>query len=261
MAAVTVLVVVAASLLITRVGAVALMLTGMSRESSRFQARSAFFGVGFTTAEAEAVVSHPVRRRIIAWLILLGNAGVVSVLGTLIISFGGHSHDTLLRAVVLGAGLLLLALFAASRPVDRVLTRVIRRGLGRWSDLDVRDYSAVLELEGGYNVSELLVEETDWIAGRRLAEVTLRDEGVVVLGIRRAGGAYLGAPDGDTIVRAGDVLTVYGREERVCELDRRARGADGDAAHATAVREQEELEAEEDALDPAGVRTPDPSGT
>lgn len=260
-AVVTVFVVVAASLLITRVGAVALMLTGMSRESSRFQARSAFFGVGFTTAESEAVVGHPVRRRIIAWLILLGNAGVVSVLGTLIITFGGQHNDTLLRAAILAAGLLLLALFGVSRPVDRVLTRLIRRALGRWSDLDVRDYSAVLELEGGYMVSELLVEEQDWVAGRRLAEVTLRDEGVVVLGVHRSGGAYLGAPDGDTIVRPGDVLTVYGREERVCELDRRARGADGDVAHATAVREQEELEAEEDALDPAAVSPPGPSGT
>src|ERR671932_1767602 len=104
MAIVAVFAVVLASLLITRVGAVALMLTGMSRESSRFQARSAFFGVGFTTAEAEAVVTHPVRRRIIAWLILLGNAGVISVLGTLIISFGGDRQDALRRALILGAG-------------------------------------------------------------------------------------------------------------------------------------------------------------
>jgi TrkA-C domain len=211
MAIVAVFVVVAASLLITRVGAVALMLTGMSRESSRFQARSAFFGVGFTTAEAEAVVGHPVRRRIIAWLILLGNAGVVSVLGTLLISFRADTSDTLVRVVVLVAGLLVLTLLAASRPVDRMLTRLIRRILGRFSDLDVRDYSAVLELEGGYTVAELLVEDSDWIAGRHLAEVTLRDEGVVVLGVHRRGGSYIGAPDGDTIVRAGDVLTVYGR--------------------------------------------------
>jgi TrkA-C domain len=253
MAIVTVLAVVIASLLITRVGAVALMLTGMSRESSRFQARSAFFGVGFTTAEAEAVVSHPVRRRIIAWLILLGNAGVISVLGTLVISFSGQDENRLLRAAVLAAGLVLLALLGASRPVDRMLTRLIRRALGRWTDLDVRDYSAVLELEGGYTVAELLVEESDWIAGRRLAEVTLRDEGVVVLGVHRGGGAYIGAPDGDTIVRAGDVLTVYGREERVRELDRRAHGDEGDAAHAAAVHEQEELEAEEEARDPAAV--------
>jgi hypothetical protein len=261
MAVVTVFIVVAASLLITRVGAVALMLTGMSRESSRFQARSAFFGVGFTTTEAEAVVSHPVRRRIIAWLILLGNAGVVSVLGTLVISFGGDRGNTLARAGALVAGLVLLTLFAASRPVDRMLTRVIRRALGRWTDLDVRDYSAVLELEGGYTVSELVVEEQDWIAGRRLAEVTLRDEGVVVLGVHRPGGGYIGAPDGDTVVRPGDVLTVYGREERVCELDRRAHGTEGDAAHARAVREQEELEAQEDELDAEAVTPSDPSGT
>jgi uncharacterized transporter YbjL len=164
--------------------------------------------------------------------------------------------------VVLVAGLLLLALLGVSRPVDLMLTRLIRRLLRRFSDLDVRDYSAVLELEGGYTVAELLVEESDWIAGRRLGEVTLRDEGVVVLGIHRAGGgAYIGAPDGDTIVRAGDVLTVYGREERVCELDRRARGDEGDAAHAAAVHEQEELEAEEEALDPAAVSPPGASGT
>jgi hypothetical protein len=237
------------------------MLTGMSRESSRFQARSAFFGVGFTTSESESVVNHPVRRRIVAWLILLGNAGVVSVLGTLIISFGGQRNDVLIRAVVLAAGLLLLALLAASRPVDRLLTRVIRRALGRWSDIDVRDYSAVLELHGGYTVSELLIEEQDWLAGWRLSQVTLRDEGVIVLGVHRGGGTNLGAPDGDTIIRAGDVLTVYGLEERVAELDRRAHGEAGDAAHADAVREQEALEAEEEALDPAAVSPPGPSGT
>lgn len=41
------------SLLVTRIAAMALMLTGMSREAARFQARSAFTGVGFTTQEAE----------------------------------------------------------------------------------------------------------------------------------------------------------------------------------------------------------------
>jgi TrkA-C domain len=248
-AVITILVVLFASLLIVRVGAVALALTGMAREAARFQARSAFFGVGFTTAEAESVVSHPVRRRIIAWLILLGNAGVISVLGTLVISFGSGGGNTLARIALLLAGLLVLGALAASRPVDRMLTRLIRRALSRWTDLDVRDYSAVLELEEGYEVAELLVEGSDWIAGRRLAELTLRDEGVVVLGVHRAVGAYVGAPDGDTLIRAGDVLTMYGRESRVAELDRRARGAAGDAAHATAVGEQERLEAEEDLRD------------
>jgi hypothetical protein len=136
----------------------------MSRESARFQARSAFFGVGFTTAEAEAVVDHPVRRRIIMWLILLGNAGVVTTMGTLLISFAGGG-DHLTTVIVLLTGIAVLALLAASRPVDAALTRVIRRALQRWTDLDVRDWSGLLELEGGYTVAELeredRVEEID----------------------------------------------------------------------------------------------------
>ena len=155
-------------------GTVALTVTGMSREVARFQARSAFFGVGFTTGEAEAVVGHPVRRRIIMWLILLGNAGVVTTTGTLLISFAG-GQDQLESVAVLLAGVVVLGALAMSRPVDRVLTRVIRRALRRWTDLDVRDYAGLLELGEGYAVAELEVEDGDWIAGRELGELTLRD--------------------------------------------------------------------------------------
>ncbi len=61
----TLLVVVAVSLLITRVATVILTATGMSREAARFQARSAFSTAGFTTRESEAVVDHPIRRKVI----------------------------------------------------------------------------------------------------------------------------------------------------------------------------------------------------
>ena len=40
----------------------------------------------------------------------------------------------------------------------------------------------------------------------------LRNHGVVVLGIARADGTYLGVPHGDAQLLAGDVLTVYRRE-------------------------------------------------
>ncbi len=219
MAAVSVLVVLLVSLLVARVGTVALTLTGMSRESARFQARSAFFGVGFTTGEAEAVVGHPVRRRIIMWLILLGNAGVVTTTGTLLISFAG-GRDQLKSVAVLLVGVIVLGALAMSRPVDRVLTRVIRRALARWTDLDVRDYAGLLELGEGYTVAELEVEDSDWIAGRELGELTLRDSGIVVLGIHRPDDDYVGAPEGSTRICPGDVLTVYGLEERVEALDR-----------------------------------------
>ncbi|MEE3220394.1 MAG: potassium transporter TrkA, partial [Planctomycetota bacterium] len=49
----TLLITLTVTLLITRVATVALMVTGLSRESARFQARSALTGVGFTTYESE----------------------------------------------------------------------------------------------------------------------------------------------------------------------------------------------------------------
>jgi K+/H+ antiporter YhaU regulatory subunit KhtT len=245
---VAVIITVAVSLLITRIGTSALVHTGLSHQVARFQARSAFFGVGFTTTEAELIMSHPVRRRIVLWLVVLGNAGIVTVLASVVLSAKGGI--TLARAGTLVAGLAVLALLARTR----LLERAIDAALHRWTDLEVRDYADLLRLTGDFAVVELQVDDRDWLAENALGELHLRDEGVVVLGITRAGGAWVGAPDGDTILHAGDVLVVYGREDRVCELDDRRGGATGDAAHAAAVAEQERLEAEEEAREAVGAR-------
>jgi hypothetical protein len=247
---IAVLITVSVSLLITRVGTTALVHTGLSREVARFQARSAFFGVGFTTSEAESVVNHPVRRRIVLWLVVLGNAGIVTVLASVILSVTRSNGVGLTELALLAAGLAILGLIARSR----ILDRAIDAALARWTDLDVRDYADLLELTGDFAVAELRVEEGDWLAEESLRDLHLRDEGVVVLGITRANGNWLGAPDGDTVVHAADTLVVYGREDRVCELDDRRDDPSGDAAHAAAVAEQERLEAQEEELDatPAG---------
>lgn len=60
---VSLLLILTLSILITRIATVALTHTGLSREAARFQARSAFTDVGFTTSESEKVVNHPERRR------------------------------------------------------------------------------------------------------------------------------------------------------------------------------------------------------
>jgi Trk-type K+ transport system membrane component len=65
------------SFLIVRAAALALMMTGMDRNRAVFQALSSFSGTGFTTKEAERVINHPKRRKIITWLMILGNAGIL----------------------------------------------------------------------------------------------------------------------------------------------------------------------------------------
>jgi hypothetical protein len=241
------LVVVLISLIVTRVATVALTATGMSREMARFQARSAFTGTGFTTQEAESVVNHPVRRRIVMMLMLAGNAGLAAVVASLMLGFtrGGGAGAAGIRLGELIAGLALLLAAARSRLVDRWATPLIARLLSRWTDLDVRDYSGLLELSNGYRVLELAVQAGDWVANRTLAELELRDEGVVVLGVYRAGGAWVGAPGGGTRIRPGDTVVVYGKEATVCELDGRPRGDEGDEAHERAVTAHLEAWAEE----------------
>jgi hypothetical protein len=237
------------SIIVTRVGASALTLTGLSRDIAQFQARSAFLGVGFTTSESEAIVNHPVRRRITAALIVMGNVGVVSTGASLVLSFTrATGSQAAQRAGALVVGLVLLVLLVRSKPVTVALSRLIEASLRRWTDLDVRDYASLLELQGEYGVMELQLDGGDWLAGQTLADAALRDEGVIVLGIRRKSGAYIGAPDGTTCVEPGDSLVVYARSHRLCELDDRRAGAVGDQAHADAVAEQNAIEdAEHDA--------------
>ncbi len=240
LAIVSVLVIVALSLVVTRVATVALTLTGLSREAARFQARSALTGVGYTTSESEKIVRHPVRRRIVMLLMLVGSAGIVSVIGSLMLSFVGSEglSATGARIAVLVGGLATLFWLSASEWFDRWLQRLIHRLLRRYSDLDVRDYASLLHVHGDYSVSELQIEADDWVAGRTLVDLALADEGVLVLGVERSDGTYEGAPTGGTMVRSGDVLVLYGPAERLEDLDRRPAGDVGDRAHEDAVDDQ-----------------------
>lgn len=241
----TVFVVVVLSLLVSRIATVALSLTGMSRESARFQARSALTGVGFTTTEAESVMGHPVRRRIVLALMIVGSAGIVTAVATLMLSFVGTSaKEAETRLLVLGAGLLALLLISRSRVVDRWLSRMIGAALARWTDLETRDYAELLRLSGDYAVMEVAVQPDDWVANRTLADLALRDEGVAVLGIARSSGLYIAAPNWSTESHPGDTLILYGHTDRIREIDSRPAGPEGDAQHEAAVAESREAQVE-----------------
>lgn len=231
LAVASLLVIVLIGLLITRIATAALVATGLSREYARFQSRSAFTGVGFTTSEAESVVGHPVRRRVVMTLMLLGNAGIASVVAGLLISFdGSDGSDATQRLAVLAAGLLGIWIVASNHRVDRALRRTLATVLERFTDLDARDYAQLLRVSGDYVIDELAVEPGDWLAENSLRELGLRAEGVVVLGIERQTG-FLGAPGPDTHIIPGDVLVLYGRHDVITDLDQRRQGIAGELAH------------------------------
>ncbi len=207
-----------ASMLVVRVASHALVMTGLSHETAGFQAVSAFFGVGFTTREAELVVNHPVRRRIIRDLIILGNIGLTSALATIVISMVSTDsgwRQVLAKVGVLGGAVVAFWLVWNIGFVRRGVDWTIERSLKRRGLVRPPDYEVLLRAQDGFTIAEYVIEKGHPLAGKSLGDIRLRNQGVVVLGISRRDGTYVGVPHGEAVLQAGDVLTVYGRESNI----------------------------------------------
>lgn len=228
------------SLVITKMAATALRLTGLSQEAAKFQARSAFTGTGFTTSEASKVVDHPVRRRIIMWLMTLRSAGLMTIIISLILSLGAAGSETarLDRLIWILGGIVVLGVISKSKSIDRWVSFIMARLLKKWTDLDTRDYFSLLRLSGNYTVMEIKVKKGDWLACKNLYSCNLPEEGVTVLGIYRDDGRYVGVPSKETEIFPGDTVILYGRSETLKELDKRRDDASGEAAHEEAKSQQ-----------------------
>ncbi|WP_049928775.1 TrkA C-terminal domain-containing protein [Halopiger goleimassiliensis] len=245
---VSLLVIISLSVLVVRVGTVALTMTGLSREVASFQSLSTFSGAGFTTDEAEEVTAYPSRRRTVKTLMRLGNVGLVSTVASLVVSFT-DPVTRLERFVILAAVCLLLVGLARSHRFDDWLTPIIERALSRTAQFRPRDYTGLLNLDRDYRVVDIAVEEGEWLADERIADLELRSaEGVTILGIEREDGTYIGAPGGEHEIRAGDRVIAYGQYDRLQELA--DRDEDDRAAHAAAKRAHDRRREHERDIDP-----------
>jgi hypothetical protein len=189
-AVITLLLVLVVSLLIIHTGTIALAMTGMSEDVASFQAASAFSGAGFTTDEAEQVVSHPQRRRIVKLLMRAGSVGVVTAIASLVLSFSRSKGSALPKFSSLVVGTVVIVLFLRSQWFKRGLSPALGRLLTETTTLNRNEYAHLLDLREGYRVSELTVGEDGWLSHESLRDLHPADEGVVVLGITRQDGAY-----------------------------------------------------------------------
>jgi K+/H+ antiporter YhaU regulatory subunit KhtT len=239
---ISLLVILVLSVLITRIATVALTHTGLSRSSAKFQARSAITGVGFTTAESEKVVNHPLRRRILLALMLLGNAGIITAISSLIIGFVDRSGGSSLRlrVIILAAGITGLWMLTTSSYLESRLANIISWIMGKSSSVEVYDFSSMLHLAGEYRISEIGISGDHWLCGRTLSESGLRQEGLVVLGITRADGTYIGSPQPDTRIKKDNTLILYGRTKSIRKLKKRKEGELGNLEHEESKRDQDE---------------------
>lgn len=214
------LLVLVVSIVTVRIGATALRMTGLSWDAAMFQAHSAFFSVGFTTTEAEMVVNHPVRRRIIMHMILVGNMWFAGIVASVIVTFGTIERwdEGLELTGLILVGVLLIWLASKTPVVRAVADRVIRFSLERAGHVHVVDYALMLRVHAGYYVTEVEINRDHPLVGQTLAQGKLGQRGIVVLGIERADGSYVGAPNGQTHIEQGDMLMAYGQEDNLSAL-------------------------------------------
>ncbi len=215
----TFLIVVVITTVFVQMATGALISTGLPPEIAAFQARSAFSGAGFTTAEAENVVNHPKRRRIISTTMFAGSLGtpalVVTVLVGLIAPGPGSTAE---RSLVVLAGIAFILLLIVNRPVRRLLVGIGQRyATHRLSSALDAEPTRLLDFAGGFEVDLLALTADPDQAVRGLRGLENAFPGVRVLGVRR-GDQYFGEPPVDLTLVAGDELVLYGHRDRIAEV-------------------------------------------
>jgi len=215
----TFLVVATLSLVFTQLAAGALIATGLPPDVAKFQARSAFTGAGFTTTEAENVVNHPMRRRIVATTMFVGALGTPTLVVTVLVGFiAPGPGNTTERTLVVLSGLTLIIMAFINRPVQRLLAdlgqRHVRDRLMPNLDDDVIE---MCSLDDEFQIATVRV-----VGDPGPGSISLRglDESfprVRVLGIT-SDGTFLGEPPADAQLHDGDSILVYGRRAELARL-------------------------------------------
>lgn len=209
-AALTLILIFAVSFFLIRVASVALRLTGLSNSNARFQAMSALTGTGFTTTEAELITNYPIRRNIIAGLMLLGNLGIVSIISTTMISFVRIDADFQAIATQLAwmvGGTILFFAIMLNPHVDRIMCGLIQHFLKKHTFLGGRRYNRLLQLGGGLSVSEYQFFDTKPIPAKQLQA---RLDGITILAVKRSSGETLRFSNDLDPIKPDDTLIIFG---------------------------------------------------
>jgi hypothetical protein len=189
------------------IGSIALEATGMIRSRARFQALSCLTGTGFTTTEAESVVNHPRRRRIATWLILIGNAGIISGL-ILMIQYvrSGLVAPSRLAIITLVVTVVLVFLLVRLKIIHGITNTFVKVFRGN-KELDTREFVHQL---GDYAIARVGIWEDDKPHVRSVKDTTVHQAGITVLAIER-GNTVLSSPAPEEAVLPGDYLLCYGK--------------------------------------------------
>lgn len=212
------LLVIIISFLVVRAGAIALMMTGMDQRRAIFQALSAFTRTGFTTREAELVVNNLQRRRIITWLIILGNAGLVAVIvGATSSVVTSEGFQLPINILVLILAVYLIYQLIKRTGFVRRWERFIEKRFIKSHAFEEVVAEDLLHLIEGYGLVRAIITENSPFVGSSLSDVRFLDSDMVILGVER-GKDWISYPKAKVTIEKDDKIVVYGHTNVLREI-------------------------------------------
>jgi K+/H+ antiporter YhaU regulatory subunit KhtT len=212
LAVIPLIIIVVVSTIIVRTSAVMLKMTGLDERTARFQALSAFTGTGFTTRDSELITANEIRRRIISVLMILGNAGFISVITTFVISFirdQGGAGSIGLKLGLIAFVLFVLYKLSQHKALTRIINRKIEEKVAQIKILEPKPLEEIVNLPKGYGIFELKAEDSFREKGKTLGDSHLRDHNIMVLNIEKKD-RIISSPKAEDVIELGDVLICYG---------------------------------------------------
>ncbi len=215
---------------VVKIGAAAFELTGLNPEQANFQSVSAFTGTGFTTREAELVAAHKERRKIASVLMILGSAGFVTLIATLVTTINTRGPvapiipalknllpEFLVQYVNLSIVLVLLFLiykiFHSSRFFGLLIGKIQEQMLDKKLLQRARFEELLLNAEG-YGISQIELTRKNPLTGKTLSESKLRSHDIQVLSVEREQ-EHMINPVATTKLKLHDTLVCFGKLENI----------------------------------------------
>ncbi len=221
--------VVIVSMLVVMIGAIAFELTGLEKSSAQFQALSCFTGTGFTTKESEQITVYPLRRKIAMFLMIIGNAGFVTMIAafanslnprTFLVKFEPSYLPSFLppaliilfNLAILGAAGYFIYKTSMNHALIKSLGNRIRKYLLKKRYMKPAPFEELFITSTGYGVVRIDITHASPLLNKVISQSPLSELGVNVLALERHS-EVIHNPPVDTKIDLNDRIVCFGKME------------------------------------------------
>lgn len=200
------------SFILIRIAAVTFELTGLEWSLAKFQALSCFTTTGYTTKESELVTRNPKRRRIASIIMVLGHAGLITLVATFANALRQNVNEPaiypvlrLLAMVVIVYGCYLV--FMRTKVAD-LINNLARKHVSK--RIEIESCKQLMLATAGYEITSVKLSKKDSIVGKTIKEADLKTYDIAVLAIERDEKSITN-PSEETTILSGDNIICFGK--------------------------------------------------